>query len=74
MPIVLLGTKCDVVENRKVKRDELEELAKAWDIPYIEVSAKVDINIDIAIKTMLSESEKAKSNGFKKCPDKLTSS
>ena len=40
LPIVLVGNKCDLEDDRQVTREEGEELAKEWDIPFFEVSAK----------------------------------
>jgi Ras-related protein Rab-2A len=41
--IIIVGMKSDLIGDRKVKRDEAEEVATAFGVPYIETSAKDDI-------------------------------
>ncbi len=53
IPIVLVGTKSDLHENRQVPREELEELANSWGVPYIETSSKADVNILESVQTVL---------------------
>ena len=49
-PLVLAGNKCEIPENeRKVTRNEVEELAKSWGVPYFEVSSKTDFNGNIKL-------------------------
>lgn len=43
--IILIGNKCDVKE-RKVEQAEGQYLAKSYNIPYFETSAKVGTNIN----------------------------
>lgn len=43
---ILVGNKCDSNDQRTVTKNMLEEEAKKYDIPYIEVSAKNNINVD----------------------------
>ena len=51
--IILIGNKIDQGENRKVSREEGEELAKCHGLSYLEVSA-VDVgNIEDMFKTMI---------------------
>eukprot|EP00753_Platysulcus_tardus_P016487 PLAT5765.1.p2 GENE.PLAT5765.1~~PLAT5765.1.p2 ORF type:complete len:188 (+),score=55.36 PLAT5765.1:68-631(+) len=44
IPVVLVGNKCDLVEERQVSREAAEAVAKRWDCPYMETSAKTKIN------------------------------
>ena len=46
IPMILVGNKCDLENQREVDRADAEELAKEWGIEYIEASAKEKINID----------------------------
>ena len=49
-PLVLAGNKCEIPENeRKVTKNEVEELAKSWGVPYFEVSSKTDCNGNIKL-------------------------
>ena len=49
-PLVLAGNKCEIPENeRKVTKNEVEELAKSWEVPYFEVSNKIDCNGNIKL-------------------------
>lgn len=43
-PIVIVGNKCDLVNERVVTESQGMELAKKWGAVYIETSAKTDIN------------------------------
>ena len=43
-PIVIAGNKCDLVEDREVAKEDLEQLAKDWKCPVFETSAKSKIN------------------------------
>ena len=46
MPIVLVGNKIDLEENRLVSHDEAVALAQTWGIPYLETSAKTDVKVN----------------------------
>ena len=49
-PIVLVGNKCEIPENeRKVSKNEADELALNWQVPYLEVSSKTDCNGNIKL-------------------------
>lgn len=52
---LLVGNKSDLEEQRKVTYDEGVELAKKFDIPFLEVSAKNAIHIDDTFTTMATE-------------------
>ena len=40
VPIVVVGTKLDLVNEREVKRDAIQKLASKWRLPFYETSAK----------------------------------
>eukprot|EP01129_Flabellula_baltica_P004322 TRINITY_DN1497_c0_g1_i1.p1 TRINITY_DN1497_c0_g1~~TRINITY_DN1497_c0_g1_i1.p1 ORF type:complete len:386 (-),score=119.31 TRINITY_DN1497_c0_g1_i1:70-1116(-) len=42
VPIVLVGNKADLEDEREVSFKEGQELAQSWDIPFYELSAKED--------------------------------
>eukprot|EP01060_Flectonema_neradi_P040154 TRINITY_DN905_c0_g1_i1.p1 TRINITY_DN905_c0_g1~~TRINITY_DN905_c0_g1_i1.p1 ORF type:complete len:363 (+),score=69.30 TRINITY_DN905_c0_g1_i1:98-1186(+) len=51
VPMILVGNKCDLNEQRQVTKEEGERLAKTWygndvSIPFFETSAKDNNNID----------------------------
>ena len=45
-PMVLVGNKCDLDEERQVETMEGENLAKEWNCPFFESSGRHRINID----------------------------
>ncbi|KRX00929.1 P-loop containing nucleoside triphosphate hydrolase [Pseudocohnilembus persalinus] len=47
---LIVGNKCDMDDSRKVKYEEGQELARQYNINYIETSAKNANNIEIAFK------------------------
>lgn len=53
--MIIIGNKCDLTENRKVKSWELEDKAKEKDCPCFETSAKDNINIDESINFLINE-------------------
>merc|ERR1712154_559803 len=44
IPIVLVGNKCDLVDDRKVSVEQGKQLSKDWQCPFYETSAKMEIN------------------------------
>ena len=45
IPIILVGNKCDLTDQRKVSHEEAQQKASSWDIDYIETSALQDVNV-----------------------------
>ena len=45
-PMVIVGNKCDLDDQREVTKDEGEELAKTIRCPFFETSAKARINVE----------------------------
>jgi len=52
--IILFGNKCDL-QNREVSKEEAEKFAKKNNIPYIETSAKLKININEGFSTVAND-------------------
>ena len=46
VPILLVGNKLDLEYERQVPKEEVQEIAAAWGIEFMECSAKEKINID----------------------------
>jgi GTPase SAR1 family protein len=49
---ILIANKCDLTYEREVSKKEGEELAKRYNIKYIETSAKTDKNIGTAFENL----------------------
>lgn len=63
-PFVLVGNKCDLVKDREVSREDGEKLAKEFDVPFVEASAKARINIDEAYAQCIRLVRQAEANGL----------
>mmetsp|Transcript_4387 Transcript_4387/g.6578 ORF Transcript_4387/g.6578 Transcript_4387/m.6578 type:complete len:195 (-) Transcript_4387:147-731(-) len=46
VPIILVGSKCDLSDDREVPSDEGKALAQKWNVPTFETSAKTRVNVD----------------------------
>lgn len=76
VPMIMMGTKCDLESHRQVTRKEAEEVAREWKIPFIETSAKDFINVDEAFNSILRliikidelASSKKKKKKSRRCP------
>ena len=55
VPVILVGTKCDLNEEREVSRDRIHTVCDEMNLLYIEVSAKEGINVDFAFTEILEE-------------------
>lgn len=47
--MILVGNKCDLENKREVDTGVGKATAKNWDIPFLETSAKKDLNIQVRI-------------------------
>ena len=68
-PMILVGNKQDLVDNREIPYDDAKQLADSWGIDYIETSAKTDFNCKevferLAVKIYESRAKTKKSS----CP------
>eukprot|EP01103_Thecamoeba_quadrilineata_P017575 TRINITY_DN6301_c0_g1_i1.p1 TRINITY_DN6301_c0_g1~~TRINITY_DN6301_c0_g1_i1.p1 ORF type:complete len:200 (+),score=53.47 TRINITY_DN6301_c0_g1_i1:48-602(+) len=45
-PMVIVGNKCDLDSERQVPKKDGEDLAKSFNCPFFETSAKVNINVE----------------------------
>lgn len=55
---ILIGNKCDWEEKRAVSTEQGQKLADELGIPFLEVSAKNNINVDKAFYSLASEIKK----------------
>lgn len=55
---ILIGNKCDWEEKRAVSTEQGQRLADELGIPFLEVSAKNNINVDKAFYSLASEIKK----------------
>ena len=53
--VFLLGNKIDLVEERKITKEKGEELAKEFNIPFFEVSAKSGEKVNVVFKTLYTK-------------------
>jgi GTPase KRas len=63
-PMVLVGTKCDLENERKIITEEGLEFAKKYAIPFFETSAKVCINVDEVIFSIIEEILKKREKNY----------
>ena len=52
---ILVGNKCDLDNERKVSYEEGMELAKHFEVPFLETSAKQSVNVENSFITMTKE-------------------
>eukprot|EP00276_Gloeochaete_wittrockiana_P009169 CAMPEP_0184648828 /NCGR_PEP_ID=MMETSP0308-20130426/6074_1 /TAXON_ID=38269 /ORGANISM="Gloeochaete witrockiana, Strain SAG 46.84" /LENGTH=191 /DNA_ID=CAMNT_0027081057 /DNA_START=93 /DNA_END=668 /DNA_ORIENTATION=- len=58
VPIVLIGNKCDLNNDRQVTTTEGQDLAKAFGCPFFETSAKARINVEESFYQLVREVRK----------------
>ena len=51
-PMILIGNKQDLTNNREVSYDEAKKLADSWNMEYIETSAQTNFNCDEAFENL----------------------
>ena len=51
--LVLVGNKCDLQTQRQISKEEGEELAKEFNCPFVEISAKERRNIDESFSQLM---------------------
>lgn len=50
--IIIVGNKCDKIDERIISKDRGENIAKFYNIPFLETSAKENININETFITL----------------------
>ena len=59
-PLILVGNKCDLQDNREVSETEAEGVANSWGVPYVETSAKTKLNVDKIYYDLLTAIQQCK--------------
>jgi len=55
VPIVIVGTKSDLTEERQVQREALMQLSAMWESPIYETSAKKDWHVKDAFEDLIRQ-------------------
>lgn len=67
VPIVLVGNKCDLENEREVPTDEGERMAQGWRCPFFEVSAKRRVNVDNVFSEAVHQIVRQRKGGQSRC-------
>eukprot|EP01087_Luapelamoeba_hula_P009611 TRINITY_DN24_c0_g1_i1.p1 TRINITY_DN24_c0_g1~~TRINITY_DN24_c0_g1_i1.p1 ORF type:complete len:197 (-),score=39.17 TRINITY_DN24_c0_g1_i1:267-857(-) len=62
VPMVLVGNKCDLVEEREVSPDDGKQMAAKFGCPFFESSAKNHINVDESFRELVREVRRFKAD------------
>jgi len=62
VPVVLAGNKCDLKNERQVEYQEGADLAKQWNCPFFETSAKIKLNNEACFFELVREIRKQTRN------------
>ena len=54
VPLVLVGNKCDLEDERAVGKQQGESLAQSFGCTFLETSAKLEVNVNEVKKTFFS--------------------
>ncbi len=58
IPIVVAGTKLDLVNEREVQRNTIQSLASRWGLPFYETSAKRNWHINDVFEDLVRQMRK----------------
>ena len=64
IPKILVGNKCDLAEEREVKKEEAESLALNHNLHYYETSARENINIEESMYDLFEQTIERKFSGL----------
>ena len=60
VPMVLVGNKCDLEDDRQVLFEEGHEFAERHGIPFFETSAKTSLNVNETVEALIRRCEEKK--------------
>jgi len=63
-PRVIVGNKTDLHMERKVTKEEVQQIANQWGCGFVECSGKHNENIDTIFHTIIAEIEKDQASGM----------
>ncbi|TFK40090.1 rap 1A [Crucibulum laeve] len=58
IPMVVVGTKLDLVNEREVQRSTIQSLSSRWDLPFYETSAKRNWHVNDVFEDLLRQMRK----------------
>eukprot|EP01116_Phalansterium_solitarium_P008507 TRINITY_DN22417_c0_g1_i1.p1 TRINITY_DN22417_c0_g1~~TRINITY_DN22417_c0_g1_i1.p1 ORF type:complete len:185 (-),score=47.84 TRINITY_DN22417_c0_g1_i1:325-879(-) len=58
VPMVLVGNKCDLTDQRVISTEQGDELAKKFGSAFLEASAKTRTNVDLIFNTLIRQINK----------------
>lgn len=58
IPIVIVGTKLDLNNEREVSRAKIQELARQWNLPFYETSAKRNWHVEDVFQDLVRQMRK----------------
>jgi len=53
-PVILVGNKCDLEDERKVQKEEGEKIAKEYNVKFYEASNKDGINVEESFRELIN--------------------
>lgn len=69
-PLVIVGNKVDLEEDREIAKEKGEELAKKWKCSFIETSARNNVNVSEIFLDVSRQIIKERQKEVKKKPEK----
>ncbi|KAJ3417072.1 DNA-binding transcription factor rap1 [Chytridiales sp. JEL 0842] len=70
VPMVLVGNKCDLEDDRVVAKEQGSQLATQWGVTFLETSARKKINVDEVFFDVVKQINKSMPQKEKKSKDK----